>query len=145
MTLLASKLFKNNGFDISVKLEGSDFLSSFNTTWQRDVNGLIVGSEGDKWTTNDYSIGQLKKGFDVTVNSAQKRFNRDCLAFDVSLVVTVHKKDVELLESYVINSDYNYDDKETPEEIMENLSTDYLELDNIILEAKQVLKSLLTD
>ncbi len=122
---LSIKEINKSGFDITIELQAQDFLTDFNNKWKRDHSGLIVGSDGTNWDTDYYTIGTLKHGADVTTYMAQKEFNRDCEAFDISLIITVFKNGVELATEYVINADYNYNDEETPDQVLERLYLDY--------------------
>lgn len=144
MTTLASNSFIKCGFEVEVSLLDLECgMSDFSNKWKRDDDGPIVTLGGDRWNCEYFTIGKLKDGFDATVQSAQNEFDRDCDAFDVSLVITVSKNGIELHADHVVGSEYNYIDETTPEALLEDLYNDYGELaEPQIIEAKKVLEGL---
>ena len=145
MNILASRSFIKCGFEISLELKQYDNLSEFDHKWKRDPDGLVKSDYGC-FNCSYYTIGKLKDGFDCTVASAQKDFNRDCHAFDVHLFITVSKNGIELIDDPIVGSDYNFDDDLTPEQLLEYLYNYHGDLaENQIKEAKEILKSLCED
>ena len=143
---IASKTFIKCGFEIDLVLKQYDFLSFFNDKWINDQEGLIIGNDGQRWSCTYYTTGRLRDGFDLTVARSQKDFDRDCHAFDVHLFITVSKNGIELVDDPIIGSDYNYDDDQTPDQILENLYSEHGDgAENQISQAKEILKSLVGD
>ena len=142
-TLITSKTIQIDGFTVTITLTDLQCgLSDFNNKWTRDINGKITGGDGDKWDCNYFSIGQLNNGNDATVASAQKEFDRDCTAFDVVLSVTISKCDVVFFDETVICSDYNYDDKDTPNEVLQHLYDEYADIKAYIQASQNKLNEL---
>ncbi|MCJ8334851.1 MAG: hypothetical protein MJH10_11470 [Epibacterium sp.] len=142
-TLMTSKTIQLDGFTVTITLTDLQCgLTDFNNKWTRDVNGKIAGRDGDVWDCEYFSIGQLNKGNDVTVTTAQKEFDRDCHAFDVALNVSISKCDVSLFDEDVIGSDYNYNDKETPSEVAQHLYDNYANINSYIESAQNKLAEL---
>lgn len=143
--VISSKKIVKNGFTLLVELVAlyECGFSQFNDKWKRDQDGLIVCDNGDYWNCTWYTIGVLKHGADVTAYQAQKEFDRDCGAFDVCLNVKVLKSDIELIDQTIINSDYSYDDDQTPEQVLEYLQSDYLEIDYLTGKAQTKINQLI--
>lgn len=96
-------------------------LSQFRDKWKESIDGLVIGSDGGRWTCAWYTIGE-----DCTVEQAQKEFDRDCEAFDVHVYASVYKGSVCLIDMEpLIGSDYNWDDQTSPEELLAYLIRDY--------------------
>lgn len=135
MDILATQEKIVNGLTFKLDLVGypEEGMSSFNDKWRLDENGLINGNDS-KYTCTWFTIGKLKDGFDVTQASAQKEFNRDCNAFDVSLRVTTLKNGIEILNQHIVSSDFNYSEceKELLNDLMENLDYEYLHGESLV-------------
>ena len=124
-----------NNFKINISLHDDECgMSGFHSKWTRDDQGLIQGDDSN-WTCEHYNVSVL------TQASAQSEFNRDCEAFDVSLMVTVSKNNIELVDECVVGSDYNWNDSD-PEKLLNDLVTDYYDEEHMLTVAKNVLKNL---
>ena len=139
-TLITKKIIKS-GFEIVTSIINCNVgLSYFNDKWNRSVDGEVKSEDGTKWTCNYFTIGQLNKGFDATFNSAQIEFNRDCEAFDIVLNVQVLKNGIELIEQSIIGSDYST--SENIGELLDYLTSDNLNVEQLINEAKSIILEL---
>ena len=86
-SVIVSKVVYSNDFEIVYKLVSyeNEGFSLFNDKWGRSDSGEVMDDRGNKWTCSWYAIGN-----DVSVENAQKEFDRDCEAFDVHLFADVN-------------------------------------------------------
>lgn len=131
--ILAVSSIMSDPFKIELNLVSyeEEGLSFFNEKWVRSKTGPIVDTGHSRWDCTYYTVGR-----DCTVEQAQKEFNRDCEAFDVSLFATVSLNDVVLLkDEAIIGADYNYE--EDAEKLLADLLFDYVDVEALVKKAEE--------
>ncbi len=108
--ILAGVIDTEWGFEIEYSLVASYGLGGFFSKWQeveQASNETITDDIGYHWTSLYYKIGQ-----DLSKEDALKDFERDSVAFDIDVNVTISKCGIVLIEDHVIGSDYAEQDGE---------------------------------
>ena len=130
-SVIVSKVVYSNDFEIVYKLVSyeNEGFSSFNDKWYRSDSGKVMDDRGNKWTCSWYAIGE-----DVSVESAQREFDRDCEAFDVLLFADVNYNGRSLLnEVDIVGGDYNWN--ESASDLLEVL-IDYVNIKELVDQAE---------
>ena len=130
-SVIVSKVVYSNDFEIVYKLvsyENTGF-SLFNDKWGRSDSGEVMDDRGNKWTCSWYAVGE-----DVSVENAQKEFDRDCEAFDVHLFADVSYNGRSLLDEVaIVGGDYNWN--ESASDLLEVLM-DYVSIEELVDQAE---------
>lgn len=139
--ILCSKTETLGKFSIRFDLVDCEVgFSQFSAKWFRSKDGLIQGSS-DRWDCTYYTIGS-----DVGLEDAQKEFDRDCEAFDVHLYYSVYKGSLCLIDMEpLIGTDYNWMDKEQPEDILKLLIKDHAETEALEQQAEAELLNVIAE
>ena len=130
-SVIVSKVVYSNDFEIVCKLVSyeNEGFSLFNDKWGRSESGEVMDDRGDKWICTWYVIGE-----DVSVEDAQKEFDRDCEAFDVHLFADVNYNGRSLLDEVaIVGGDYNWN--ESASDLLEVL-IDYVNIEELVDQAE---------
>lgn len=139
-SVIVSKVVYSNDFEIVYKLVSyeNERFSLFNDKWDRSDSGEVMNDRGDKWTCSWYTIGE-----DVSVENAQKEFDRDCEAFDVHLFADVNYNGRSLLDEVaIVGGDYNWN--ESASDLLEDL-IDYVNLEDLVESAENERLEMIKD
>ena len=139
-SVIVSKVVYSNDFEIVYKLVSyeNEGFSLFNDKWDRSDSGEVMDDRGCFWTCAWYAIGE-----DVSVESAQKEFDRDCEAFDVHLFADVNYNGRSLLDGVaIVGGDYNWN--ESASDLLETLF-DYVDIEELIDQAENERLEMIKD
>ena len=139
-SVIVSKVVYADNFEIVYKLVSyeHDGHCLFNDKWGRSDSGEVIDYSGNKWTCNYYTIGE-----DVSVENAQKEFDRDCEAFDVHLFADVNYNGRSLLDEVaIVGGDYNWN--ESASDLLEDL-IDYVNIEELVDQAENERLEMIKD
>lgn len=157
--VLATQEKNIDGLEIVYKLEaihdGCLGMHNFTEQWEHTdihIGGVTINSDGEHWIPKNYSIADLssdfaKQGRDNPCKDAYQslleQFERDRVAFEAVVSVSVLKNGIELFEDTIVGTDYDHTDFDyNHDKALETMLSDYCEEFVYIESAKQTLKTL---